>query len=86
MIRQLAAGIRVVRRSASRGAGLRRDLQQLGWSKAAELAKADLGLVMVRADDGSVSVEASYGTCPNDLRGLVLPAESAVAVYTRTPV
>lgn len=44
---------------------------------AVELADADLGLVMVRADDGSVTVEAAHGESDPGLLGLVLPAESA---------
>lgn len=44
---------------------------------AVELADADLGLVMVRSDDGSVTVEAAHGESTADLLGLVLPAESA---------
>lgn len=51
--------------------------------KAAELAEADLGLVMVRADDGSVSVEAAHGSYPSDLRELVLPPESAAGRVAR---
>ncbi|HKS48109.1 MAG TPA: GAF domain-containing protein [Amycolatopsis sp.] len=51
--------------------------------KAAELARADLGLVMVRADDGSVSVEAAHGCHTTELRGLVLPAESAAGQVAR---
>ncbi|KAA9166934.1 GAF domain-containing protein [Amycolatopsis acidicola] len=51
--------------------------------KAAELAGAHLGLVMVRADDGSVTVEAAYGSNTDDLRGLVLPAESAAGRVAR---
>jgi two-component system, NarL family, sensor histidine kinase DevS len=51
--------------------------------KAAELAGADLGLVMVRAEDGSVSVEAAYGRCKADLRGLCLPAESSAGQVAR---
>ncbi|EHK84181.1 histidine kinase with GAF domain-containing protein [Saccharomonospora azurea SZMC 14600] len=43
----------------------------------AELADADLGLVMVRSDDGSVTVESAYGADHRDLLGVVLPAESA---------
>jgi signal transduction histidine kinase len=45
--------------------------------RSVELAEADLGLVMVRADDGKVSVEAAHGSYTTDLRGLSLPAESA---------
>ncbi|MFC4005111.1 GAF domain-containing protein [Prauserella oleivorans] len=44
---------------------------------AVELADADLGLLMVRSDDGSVTVEAVHGDADADLLGLVLPAESA---------
>lgn len=51
--------------------------------KAAELAWADLGLVMVSLDEGNVSVEASHGRCPADPRGLILPAESAVGQVAR---
>ncbi|GHF58918.1 histidine kinase [Amycolatopsis bartoniae] len=51
--------------------------------KAAELARADLGLVMVRADDGSVVVEAAYGSHPKDLRGLLLPADSVAGKVAR---
>ncbi|UQS21918.1 GAF domain-containing protein [Amycolatopsis thermalba] len=51
--------------------------------QAAELAGADLCLVMVRADDGKVSVEAAYGTHNEDPRGVVLPAESAAGQVAR---
>jgi signal transduction histidine kinase len=51
--------------------------------KAAELAEADLGLVMVRADDGSVSVEAAFGAHTTELRGLLLPADSAAGRVAR---
>ncbi|MEY7970461.1 GAF domain-containing protein [Saccharomonospora xinjiangensis] len=44
---------------------------------AVELTDADLGLVMVRSDDGSVTVEAAHGADRQDVLGLVLPAESA---------
>ncbi|PXY35283.1 histidine kinase [Prauserella coralliicola] len=44
---------------------------------AAELADADLGVVMVRADDGRVTVESAHGADTAGLLGLVLPAESA---------
>ncbi|WP_199430755.1 GAF domain-containing sensor histidine kinase [Qaidamihabitans albus] len=47
---------------------------------AAELAEAELGLVMVRGDDGDdgrVTVEAAHGESTTGLLGLVLPAESA---------
>ncbi|NKQ53441.1 GAF domain-containing protein [Amycolatopsis sp. K13G38] len=50
--------------------------------KAAEMAEADLGLVMVRAEDGSVSVEAGYGT-KADVRGLLLPPDSAAGTVAR---
>jgi signal transduction histidine kinase len=45
--------------------------------RAAELADADLCLLMVRGDDASVTVEAGHGDDPADLRGMTLPAESA---------
>jgi signal transduction histidine kinase len=45
--------------------------------RAAELADADLCLLMVRGDDASVTVEAAHGGDPADLRGMTLPAESA---------
>jgi signal transduction histidine kinase len=45
--------------------------------RAAELADADLCLLMVRGDDASVTVEAAHGDDPADLRGMTLPAESA---------
>lgn len=51
--------------------------------KAAELAKADLGLVMVRVDDGNVSVEAAYGLHTTDLRGLLLPSDSVAGQVAR---
>ncbi|PRX47880.1 histidine kinase/DNA gyrase B/HSP90-like ATPase [Prauserella shujinwangii] len=44
---------------------------------AAELAAAELGLIMVRAEDGRVSVEAAHGDSTAGLLGLTLPAESA---------
>ena len=50
--------------------------------KAAEMAEADLGLIMVRADDGSVSVEAAHGLS-TDVRGLLLPPESAAGRVAR---
>jgi signal transduction histidine kinase len=52
-------------------------------AKAVELAEADLGLVMVRADDGQVSVEAAHGDTTGRLLGLVLPAESAAGTVAR---
>jgi signal transduction histidine kinase len=45
--------------------------------RAAELADADLCLLMVRGDDAAVTVEAAHGDDPADLRGMTLPAESA---------
>jgi signal transduction histidine kinase len=51
--------------------------------KAAELAEADLGLVMVRVDDGNVAIEAAYGSHTTDLRGVLLPAESAAGQVAR---
>jgi signal transduction histidine kinase len=50
--------------------------------RATELADADLGLVMVRAEDDTVVVEAAYGA-GNALRGLVLPADSAAGQVAR---
>ncbi|MBN6035416.1 GAF domain-containing protein [Amycolatopsis sp. 195334CR] len=44
---------------------------------AAELARADLGLLMVRTEDGQVVVEAVAGGTGENVLGLVLPAESA---------
>lgn len=49
---------------------------------AAELAEADLALVMVRADDGSVTVEAATGN-RSDLLGARLAPESAAAQVAR---
>ncbi|MEC3977946.1 GAF domain-containing sensor histidine kinase [Amycolatopsis sp. H20-H5] len=51
-------------------------------ARAAELAEADLGLVMVRADDGRVIVEAAQGALTG-LRGLTLPADSAAGRVAR---
>ncbi|NIH77499.1 GAF domain-containing sensor histidine kinase [Amycolatopsis viridis] len=51
--------------------------------QAAELAGADLCVVMVRAEDGTVSVEAAHGTHSDDPRGVVLPAESAAGQVAR---
>lgn len=47
--------------------------------RAAELAHADLGLVMVRAAEGEVTVEAAHGDSTAGLLGLRLAAESAAA-------
>jgi len=56
---------------------------------AAELADADLGLVMTRADDGSLTVEAAHGdpgpTFTNPV-GLVLSARSSAARTARSGV
>lgn len=56
---------------------------------AAELADADLGLVMTRAEDGSLTVEAAYGdpgpTSTNPV-GLVLSARSSAARTARSGV
>ena len=50
--------------------------------RAAELADADLGLVMVHADDGSVVVEAAHGES-TALLGLVLPVDSVAGQVAR---
>jgi signal transduction histidine kinase len=50
--------------------------------RATELADADLGLVMVRAEDDTVVVEAAHGA-GNARRGLVLPADSAAGQVAR---
>ncbi|MCT2586646.1 GAF domain-containing sensor histidine kinase [Actinophytocola gossypii] len=57
--------------------------------RAADLAQADLGLVMARADDGTLTVEAAHGT--DDVRvtnpvGLVLSARSSAARVARSGV
>jgi signal transduction histidine kinase len=61
--------------------------------RAAELAQADLGLVMARAADGSLTVEAAHGapaatTVPDGFEpvGLVLSARSAAARVARSGV
>jgi len=58
--------------------------------RAAALAEADLGLVMVRADDGRLTVEAAHGapTAPesSDPVGAVLSARSAAARVARSGV
>ncbi|SFQ45444.1 Histidine kinase-, DNA gyrase B-, and HSP90-like ATPase [Amycolatopsis arida] len=51
--------------------------------RAAELAGADLGLVMVRAEDGTVAVEAAHPATTEGLLGLVLPAASAAGQVAR---
>jgi signal transduction histidine kinase len=56
---------------------------------AAELAEADLGLVMARGDDGRVTVEAAHGArAPEDEDpvGLVLSARSSAARVARSGV
>ncbi len=56
---------------------------------AAELAEADLGLVMTRADDGSLTVEAAHGspgpTFTNPV-GLVISSRSSAARTARSGV
>ena len=57
--------------------------------RAADLAGADLGLVMARAGDGSLTVEAAHGTptVPStEPVGLVLSARSAAARVARSGV
>lgn len=58
--------------------------------RAADLAQADLGLVMARAEDGSLTVEAAHGapSVPNavDPVGLVLSARSSAARVARSGV
>ncbi|MCX2731192.1 histidine kinase [Saccharopolyspora sp. NFXS83] len=57
--------------------------------RAAALAEADLGLVMVRADDGRLTVEAAYPAQPEtagDPVGAVLSARSAAARVSRSGV
>lgn len=58
--------------------------------RAADLAGADLGLVMARADDGSLTVEAAHGapSVPTlvDPVGLVLSARSSAARVARSGV
>jgi signal transduction histidine kinase len=56
---------------------------------AAELAEADLGLVMARGDDGRVTVEAAHGERFPDGEnpvGVVLPARSSAARVARSGV
>lgn len=59
------------------------DVLETVVARAAELADADLGLVMVRADDGRVVVEAAHGAALQGLRGLVFPADSAAGRVAR---
>lgn len=55
---------------------------------ATELAEADLGLVMARGDDGTVTVEAAHGehASDDDPVGLVLSARSSAARVARSGV
>ncbi|WP_026424829.1 GAF domain-containing sensor histidine kinase [Actinokineospora inagensis] len=50
---------------------------------AAELAEADLGLVMTGSDDGSLTVEAAHGARGTDPVGLVLSPRSSAARVAR---
>ncbi|WP_121389052.1 GAF domain-containing sensor histidine kinase [Actinokineospora cianjurensis] len=50
---------------------------------AAELAEADLGLVMAGSDDGSLTVEAAYGARATNPIGLVLSPRSSAARVAR---
>ncbi|MBK0865418.1 MULTISPECIES: GAF domain-containing sensor histidine kinase [unclassified Saccharopolyspora] len=56
--------------------------------RAAALAESDLGLVMVHADDGRLTVEAAHGasTASSDPVGAVLSARSAAARAARSGV
>jgi signal transduction histidine kinase len=57
--------------------------------RAADLAGADLGLVMARAEDGSLTVEAAHGTPTvpaTEPLGIVLSARSAAARVARAGV
>lgn len=51
--------------------------------RAAEVADADLALIMVRSGDGQVMVEAAHGDGHEDLLGVVLSAQSAAAEVAR---
>jgi signal transduction histidine kinase len=51
--------------------------------RAAELADADLGLVMVSGGDGTVTIEAASEQATGTLLGLTLPAESAAGEVAR---
>lgn len=65
------------------------DVLRLVVRRAAELAEADLGLVMARGDDGRVTVEAAHGErAPDDEDpvGLVLSARSSAARVARSGV
>ncbi|WHT23773.1 GAF domain-containing sensor histidine kinase [Crossiella sp. CA-258035] len=54
--------------------------------RVAELAEADLGLVMVRNDDGGLTVEAAHGRSEEDPVGAVLSPRSAAARVARSGV
>nr|WP_199440699.1 GAF domain-containing sensor histidine kinase [Umezawaea beigongshangensis] len=54
--------------------------------RAAALAEADLGLAMLSADDGSLTVEASYGHSGGNPVGTVLSPRSAAARVARSGV
>lgn len=57
--------------------------------RAADLAEADLGLVMARGEDGSLTVEAAHGVpevLATDPVGLVLSARSSAARVARSGV
>ena len=57
--------------------------------RAADVAEADLGLVMARAEDGTLTVEAAHGALDvltTDPVGLVLSARSAAARVARSGV
>lgn len=65
------------------------DVLPLVVRHAAALAEADLGLVMVRTDDGRLTVEAAHGTAPGkagDPVGAVLSERSAAARVARSGV
>jgi signal transduction histidine kinase len=53
---------------------------------AAELAEADLGLVMARTDDGRLTIEAAHGQQGENPVGLVLSARSSAARVARSGV
>ncbi|MCO1579571.1 GAF domain-containing sensor histidine kinase [Crossiella sp. SN42] len=54
--------------------------------RVAELAEADLGLVMVRNDDGGLTVEAAHGRSEEDPVGAVLSPRSTAARVARSGV
>lgn len=55
-------------------------------SCAAELAEADLGLVMARGDDGRLTVEAAHGHTGENQVGLVLSTRSTAARVARSGI